>query len=103
MSNVSPERFIEFVKRYLEIMLSTTKELEDLYSEYADVLEKITNPSVFAEYVSSLSDEDAGKLFKAVMSLAGLAETLAKASAMQPETVRELRTKLENALRLLTQ
>ena len=99
--DMNGKRLIEFLEKVFEFSKETLEKWSILQSEYKDVIEIITDNERFAQFVTSMNDKDAAKVFKAILILSTISGKLAKLMELGDEEFKEIRSKIDLILKTL--
>ena len=88
------DKLLGFLYHYVKHMHEFVRGWIELKKEYSDELETVSNPARLAEVLRNMDDREADKLFKALLELAGISQTLSKVSELELEELIELEKKL---------
>ena len=85
----------------MELSKTTMEKWRDLQRKYRDVIEIMSDNEKFMEVVSTMSDEEAAKLFKALLLMGTISGKLARWMELSEEDYEDVLEKIEEILGIL--
>ena len=99
---IDARRLLEALDEYLALLSEYLSKLRRLYEERGEELRILTRPEELARLAERLSDEEAGRLFKALVALSAIASTLSTLGSLEPDDIERLRGEVEKARRIIS-
>ncbi len=92
---------LEVIDELLELYSYCLSRLAELYQRRWDAIRVLMKPEELARLAEGMSDEDAGKLFKALMSLSRIASSISSLGSLEPDDIMRLREEVERVRRVV--
>ena len=91
----------DMIREYVGLVYSVIHEFREFSEKYPEGVKTLMDPQKLYDIISSLSDEEAGRLLKVLIEVGIIASKISKFYELGTDELRELEGKLESILKKL--